>query len=115
MTKRVLITGGSGMIGSVLTQKLLLKGYKVAHLTRRKYKLNHVETYLWDPEKSTIEEGALTGTSYIIHLAGAGVFDKPWTDKYKNEIIQSRVNSVAVLLKYVKQLGQPIEAFISAS
>jgi uncharacterized protein (TIGR01777 family) len=115
IAKKVLITGGSGLIGQALTRKLLLKGYKVAHLSRRKGHSLNVETFYWDVERRYLEPGALKDVAFIIHLAGAGVFDSAWTPGYKKEIIESRVHSAALLLENVLQANLPLKAFISAS
>ena len=115
MAKTVLITGGTGLIGTALTKRLLAKGYEVAHLGRIRRALPHIKNYIWDIKNKTIEPGALESADYIIHLAGAGVFDKPWTDAYKYEIIDSRVSSANILYDYIEKFNLKPKAFITAS
>ncbi|WMJ72353.1 TIGR01777 family oxidoreductase [Cytophagaceae bacterium ABcell3] len=115
MGNRVLITGGSGMIGRRLTELLQEKGYTVHWLSRSAGKTNGVIKYPWNIEKKYIEDDAILKTDYIIHLAGANIFEKRWTDAYKKVIIESRTKSANLLLGKVKIFEQPIKAYITAS
>ena len=111
----VLITGGTGLIGTRLTQLLQQKKYNVAHLSRNKKNENSIITYAWNIKKGFLEEQAITSANYIIHLAGAGIADQPWTTERKKEIINSRVESANLLFEKIKTLRPPLKAFISAS
>jgi uncharacterized protein (TIGR01777 family) len=111
----VLITGGSGLIGRYLTGILLDKGFKVSHLSRKPDRKNKVQTFRWDPDKSFIETDALEGTDCIIHLAGANIGEKPWTEARRDEIIRSRVDSARLLHEIITYTGVPLSTFISAS
>jgi uncharacterized protein len=113
--KTVLITGGSGLIGNTLSDLLISKGYKVSHLGRTKKHLNGIESYQWNLKNGTIESGALEKADYIVHLAGAPIADKNWTDKRKKEIIESRSDSAKLILNFLKNLPKKPQAFISAS
>ena len=53
---KILITGGSGLLGSALTKKLLINNIEVVHLTRNKSSKNDVKNYLWNWEKNEIDE-----------------------------------------------------------
>jgi uncharacterized protein len=109
---KILITGGSGMIGSRITELLLKKGYQVAHLGRSR-KSGKVPSFIWDIPARKIEEGAFDGVTAIIHLAGANVGEKPWTKKRKQEILESRTHSTRLLFDYLKKTS--VKDFISAS
>jgi hypothetical protein len=111
----VLITGGSGMIGKHLTSSLLEKGFSVSHLSRQANKPGIVRTYLWDPEKKSVDPGAFSGIDFIVHLAGANVGEKRWTEKRKREILESRVGSARFLFETIQSLGISLKGFISAS
>ncbi len=115
MKRKVLITGGSGFIGSALTQKLLSSGYDVNHLSRSPKKNPVVPTYQWDINNAIIDHKALKNVDTVIHLAGAGIADKRWTNKRKEELIISRVKSSLLLLNALKSSDQKINTFISAS
>ncbi len=110
----ILITGGSGLIGRRLTETLLERGYRVSHLGRTKGGGN-IKSFTWDIDKQVLESGSLEGIDVIVHLAGAGIADSPWTMKRKREILESRTNATRLLYKQLKKDNRPIKAFISAS
>lgn len=114
MAKNVLITGGTGLIGNVLTDLFLRNGYHVNVLSRSKRKDDRVNYYVWDLDKDYIEEGALD-VDCVIHLAGAGIADQRWTEKRKKIIIDSRVKSTALLEKYLSKKTGPKPSYIGAS
>lgn len=109
-----MITGASGLIGSRLTTLLLQRGYAVSHLSRTAGDTG-IRTFLWNIESDWIEPGALTGIDVIIHLAGAGLAEEPWTEKRKEEIINSRVKSSALLKQGLSDSQHTVSCFISAS
>ncbi len=111
----ILITGGTGMIGHRLTELLLQKGHKVAYLSRRKEKIPNVAVYQWDIQKDFIEAGALENVDYVVHLAGAGIADQRWSDERKQEIINSRIQPIALINKYLQENKINLKGFVSAS
>lgn len=128
----VVITGGTGLIGSALTKLLAVNGHQVIVLTRNpnsgKIKKNRTVrdkegkgtlamiTYAaWDIKEQTIDDNALKQAEYIIHLAGAGVADKRWTTKRKKEIQDSRTQSSTLLVKGLKENSNKVKAVICAS
>jgi uncharacterized protein (TIGR01777 family) len=115
MSKKILITGASGLIGSRLTEMLLQKGYQVAHLGRSSKKKGNVESFTWDIEKQGMDPLALKDVDAIIHLAGAGVADKRWTKKRKHDILESRINSTRLLFDTLSKTTNSVKSFISAS
>jgi uncharacterized protein len=115
VANKVLISGGTGLIGSHLTEFLLDKGYDVRHLSRTRGSNERVQTFIWDVDKMEIEKEALLGLDFVIHLAGAGVADKSWSSKRKKEILESRTKSSKLLIDVIKGLEKKPEAFISSS
>ncbi|MBK7107227.1 MAG: TIGR01777 family protein [Ignavibacteriae bacterium] len=111
--KRVLITGASGLIGSELAKFLSQNNFEVIKLGRSKN--NSLNTFVWNVENEFIENGALENLDYIIHLAGAGIGDKRWTQKRKKEIIDSRVKSTELLFNEIAKLKNKPKTIISAS
>lgn len=114
----ILITGGTGLVGNALTKALLSKGYSVIILTRQKDKQSSIPNLSyahWDINNMTIDEQAFEQVTHIIHLAGAGVADKRWTKKRKQEIIDSRVKSGELLVQSLKTIPNKVQALISAS
>ncbi|PKP41225.1 MAG: TIGR01777 family protein, partial [Bacteroidetes bacterium HGW-Bacteroidetes-12] len=118
MSEKVLITGGTGLIGKVLTKLLLKKGYLVYILTRDKNKLasiTNVSYSFWDIDKEIVDKEVLLSANYIVHLAGAGIADKPWSVKRKKEILDSRVKPIKLIYNILKENNHQLKAFISAS
>src|SRR5690349_13414825 len=106
----VIITGGTGLIGTALRNLLTSKGYKVIILSRRKHaSIGNVSYALWDLKTSYIDPEAIKSADHIIHLAGAGVADKRWTDKRKKEILDSRVNSSKLLVKALTEINNNVQ------
>ena len=113
--RKVLITGGSGLIGRRLSFLLKSRGYEVRILSRSNNPNKSYKTFLWNISEKTINDSAFEGLNHIIHLAGAGIADKRWSEKRKKEIIASRVASTNLLYNTVKRLKTPLNSFISAS
>ncbi len=115
----VMITGGTGMIGTALTRILLANGYKVIILSRQNEKAAvsdaNLEMACWDIEKQQIDTVALGKADHIIHLAGAGIADKRWTKKRKLVIINSRVESSRLIAQSLEKIPNKVRTVISAS
>jgi uncharacterized protein len=112
---KVLITGGTGLIGTQLTALLVAKGMEVVYLSRRE-DLNHsVKQYQWDIAKGIIDERAFEKVDAIIHLAGSGIAEKKWTPDRKKDILESRVHSSTLLYKYISKLEHKPKVFIGGS
>lgn len=112
--KKVLITGGTGLIGTRLTKMLFDRGYQVCHLTRKK-KTYGTQSFVWSIDQHYIEPGAFAGVQTIVHLAGEGVADKPWTEQRKEELLASRTKSTRLLYDELKMGNHKVKAVISAS
>ncbi len=106
---RVLISGGTGLIGQLLKKELERKGHEVKILSRSK------GDYRWDIDLGVIDQHCLEGIDAIIHLAGAGIADKPWTASRKKELFNSRIVSTQLLFHLLKKQKNRVKTFISAS
>jgi uncharacterized protein (TIGR01777 family) len=115
MSKNILITGGTGLVGRQLIPALQAHGHEISILSRKQTTIYGVKVYLWDVDEQTIDPKAFEGIDTIIHLAGEGIGDKKWTDERKKEIIDSRVKSAKLLYKTIKETKAPVNTFISAS
>ncbi len=112
---KVLISGGTGSVGRLLSEFLTEEGHDVSLLSRNPGSNDKYPTFLWNPSESFLDPKALEGCECIIHLAGAGIAEKNWTSQRKKDIIESRVRSTDLLYNSVKKLKVPLKAFISAS
>ena len=115
MKNKILITGGTGMLGSRLTELLLKRGYEVCYLSREGGNRNGITSYKWDIETGYVDENSLVGVSHIVHLTGAGIADKPWSVARKKEIIDSRVKSAELLHEMLAKNNHAVKSFVSAS
>lgn len=111
----VLIAGGTGLIGTRLSQLLSEKGYTVLHLSRKRDLNSQFPAYQWDIEKGILDLEALKKADYIINLAGAGVAEGSWTQKRKQAIIKSRTDGALLFKRSLEQLDTLPKAYISAS
>lgn len=118
--KKVLIAGGSGMVGSRLAELLHQQGYATIILGRKHggktAAVNEQNTYAtWDVNQGTMDREAIAEADYIVNLTGAAVAEKRWTTARKQEIIDSRVKSSALLVKTLQETNNKVKAVISAS
>ena len=116
--RTILITGGTGLVGKALTKRLTEKNYEVIILTRTLKDVptqKNVSYALWNVREKQIDVEAVKKADAIIHLAGAGVMDKKWTDEYKREIRDSRVNSSELILDTLKNNVHKVQVIVSAS
>jgi uncharacterized protein len=114
----VLITGGSGLIGTAISKELISQGHHVIILTRNakdKKSLPQTRYAEWDPKAATIDSWAISEADHIFNLAGAGVADERWSEKRKNEIEQSRILSGNLLVQSLKNIPNKVRSVVSAS
>lgn len=112
---KVLITGGSGLIGKALTKQLISKGYTVVHLGRKAYTTKEYSCYKWNIDSGEIDEKAFEGIDYVVHLAGAPIADTRWNEKGKKEIIDSRIKGSELIQSVINKKNISLKAFIGAS
>ena len=112
---KILITGGSGLLGRHLSGKLKNKGYEVAILSRSPDQSTDIKSYFWDPVEDEIDHSAIKEADFIIHLAGAGIGDKRWTAGRRKDLIDSRVKTADLIYRAVMDEGRKLKAFITIS
>lgn len=113
----VLITGATGLIGQEIVKLCLDQGITVHYLTTSKSKISLQDNYkgfYWNPKNNDIDTACFKGVDAIINLVGASI-SKRWTNSYKQEIIDSRVQSLRLLHHTIKTNNFPIKHLISAS
>jgi len=109
------ITGATGSVGKAIVKCLLQEGHNVRILSTRKgYQWNAVEVYYWNPEQGIVDDQALRGADYLLHLAGASV-SKRWTTTYKRSINDSRIYTSQFLHEALKKVSNGPICCVSAS
>jgi hypothetical protein len=112
---QVAVTGSSGLIGTALVAALRADGHQVIRLVRTGAAAP--DTLLWDPraERGGLDPGSLDGVGAVVHLAGAGVADKRWTQGYRAEIRDSRVQGTRALAGALAAMAAPPGVLLSGS
>jgi uncharacterized protein len=114
LKRKVLISGGTGLIGQALTALLLSRGYEVAHLSRRANPFVRAKAFKWAPHKNYIDENAFEGVTDLVHLAGAGIAEKKWTKARKEELIYSRIKTAELLHATLEKQNMKLLSFTGA-
>ncbi len=112
---KVLITGGTGLVGMHLGKKLQELGYEIAILSRNKSNENKIQIYFWDYDKNEIDKDAINTSDFIIHLAGANLGERKWTSKRKQLILDSRIKSAELIYNNLDKENNRLRAFMTAS
>ena len=109
---KIIISGASGLIGKPLVKKLRLAGHEVVQLVRRTPNANESQ---WNPATGQIDASVIDGADAVIHLSGAGIGDRRWTTKYKQELLESRTKSTALLASTIANSSKKPTVFLSGS
>ena len=114
--KSILITGGTGLIGTKLYKFLKEKHFNVIVLTRREsLSIENKDFVLWDPEKNILDTNKIENIDCVINLAGESIDGSRWTNRYKKRIMDSRVISTRFLFTKLKSLKNKPKVLVSAS
>jgi len=113
---QILITGGTGLIGSSLCKHFKLQNHTVKYLTRnKKLAKKNADAYIWDIEKKFINDSCMDNIDVIIHLAGARISNS-WSKKGKEKLRNSRINSTRLLYETIaKKKNAKIKHMLCAS
>lgn len=112
---KILITGGTGLIGTEISKQLLEKNHEVVYLSRHPGKNDfQIREFAWNPGKGEIDTSTLDGVDAIVNLAGASL-NKRWTPQYKNTILRSRVDSTRLLYTSLEKNSHQVKTLVSAS
>jgi uncharacterized protein len=109
----VAVTGSHGFVGSALVPALTRAGHGVVRLVRGR--TVGTDELGWDPDAGTIDAAGLEGIDAVVHLGGAGIGDKRWTDARKRLILESRTKGTGLLARTLAALSHPPSVLVSAS
>ena len=110
---KIAVTGASGLIGSALVPALRARGDEVIRLVRRPAVAP--DEVSWDPIAGTVDLDGLAGIDAVVHMAGAGVGDRRWTDSYKKTILDSRVDGTHTIVRAMTQLDPKPRTLVAGS
>lgn len=113
---RIVISGGSGTIGTALRQRLIAQGDTVIQLVRRPA-TSGAEAH-WDPAAGALSPDVLRGADAVVNLSGATLSRLPWTPSYRRTILQSRRSATATIVGALRRLaaaGEPVPDLVSGS
>ncbi len=111
---RILISGGSGLVGTTLASVLQRKGHTVARLVRPGG-WPEAGDIPWDPMSASVDITPMEGTDAFVHLSGASIGEGRWTAARKAVLRSSRVESTRVLVDAIARLRQKPRVFVCAS
>ena len=109
---KIIISGASGLIGKPLVASLRKHGHEVVQLVRRAPQATEKQ---WNPSAGQLDIAVLDGADAVIHLSGAGIGDRRWTAKYKQELLDSRTKSTTLLATTIAKCSNKPRVFLSAS
>lgn len=109
---KIIVTGASGLIGKPLVKVLRKHGHEVVQLVRRTAQANESQ---WNPATGQINASVIDGADAVIHLSGAGIGDRRWTAKYKQELLESRTKTTALLASTIANSAKKPSVFLSGS
>lgn len=108
---RILITGGTGFIGTALCQKLIQRGHQLTMLSRQYRADQQAVRFIQNFANLT----SLDGFDVVINLAGEPIFERAWSEKQKQKLRQSRLDITQKLVELCQNSQNPPSVFISGS
>lgn len=109
---KIVISGASGLIGKPLVASLRKQNHDVIQLVRRSARANESQ---WNPATGVIDATVIDGADAVIHLSGAGIGDRRWTETYKRELLDSRTKTTALLATTIAKCNKKPSVFLSGS
>ena len=112
-SRRIVVAGASGLIGSALVDSLRADGIRVTTLVRRPAEA--IDEVQWLTDAAPLDPAVLDGADAVVGLNGATIGRFPWTRGYKSTLLWSRITPTRAIARAVRELGQGAPAFVSAS
>lgn len=116
---KVIVAGGSGLIGSALTRELAGAGYEVVVLSRSPEDVGSLpvgaRAVRWDGESVAGWGAEVEGARAIVNLAGAGIADRPWTEERRRVLVASRIEPTRALVAAIAAAEAKPKALLQGS
>ncbi len=116
---KIIIAGGSGLIGRKLISALLIKKHEITLLSRspEKFKKDFPELHIefWDAKTNGNLIILMEGCDVVINLIGESIASKRWSRKQKQKIFSSRINSTRAIIEAIRQVNNKPSVLINAS
>ena len=116
---RIVIIGGSGMIGSAVSKLAVERGHQVVILTRQTppaiKNTQNPQYQHWDGKHAESLDELIDGCHVVINLAGQNIGDKRWTERRKQELLQSRLEPSTAIVAAIKKCNKRPAALMQAS
>lgn len=113
MTRRILIAGATGLLGSAAAEHFSAAGDEVFSLVRGESR--RPSEIRWDPASGTLDPGLVSGFDAVLNVTGAGIGDRRWTDARKKVLLESRTQPTSVLSAALAATDRPPKVFLSCS
>ncbi len=110
---RVLVSGASGLVGSEVIRQLKVEGHEPLRLVRREARA--ADEVQWDPASGYLQEGIMETVDAVVNMAGATTGKIPWTSRYKDEIVNSRLDSTRTLVAAMTAAKKKPNVLVSGS
>lgn len=118
MSVKLVIAGASGFIGSVLVQRLWQRGDALVLLSRKPRPPTagpNTKWLVWEPGVAGGWEESIDGADGVVNLAGEGIAEKRWTERQKEIIRSSRIDSTRALVHAIAKAKAKPKFLINAS
>lgn len=111
--RKVIVTGASGLVGTVLCNNLADSGWQVIRAVRRP--AQSPDEVMWNPQTGDIDKAGFEGAAAVVHLAGENIADSRWSESFKQKILHSRTQGTLLIAETLAALDAKPEVLVCAS
>lgn len=111
--RKVIVTGASGLVGTVLCKNLADSGWQVIRAVRRP--AQSPDEVMWNPQTGDIDKAGFEGAAAVVHLAGENIADSRWSESFKQKILHSRTQGTLLIAETLAALDAKPEVLVCAS
>jgi uncharacterized protein (TIGR01777 family) len=110
---RILVSGGTGLIGTALRSRAERTGHETGLLVRGDPA--GPRQWRWDPARGRVPAEAIDWADAVVNLAGASIGRMPWTKGYRRTLVRSRLDSTDTLVSAIARSERPPVVLVSGS